>query len=212
MKIITDIIYIFIAFIIRLILRMNGGFEVIGKENVPTEGGVLIAANHISYLDPPVVGSLVPRRATFMARKGLFDIPVLSWMIKHAAFPVDREKTRPSTIKETVKRLKNGELVVIFPEGKRSDSGKLMEAKRGIGMVVRLSKVPVVPTLILGTDEALKVDAKWLSRARVTVVFGKPLYNTEGIEAEESHVQATHEEISMNIMKQIGEMQQHYGN
>ena len=209
---ITDVLYQIVAFIIRVILRLNGGFEVIGRENIPAEGGGVIAANHISYLDPPVIGALVPRRATFMARKGLFDIPVLGWIIKHAAFPVDREKTRPSTIKETVKRLKSGELVVIFPEGGRSDSGKLMEAKRGIGMVVRLSKVPVVPTLITGTNDALKVDAKWLSRARVTVVFGKPLYNTEGTEAEGSHVEATHEEISKNIMNKIAEMQQSYGN
>lgn len=207
MKKITDIIYELVAITIRLILRLNGGFEVKGKENVPLEGGVLVAANHISYLDPPLVGSLLPRRATFMARDGLFNIPVLGWIIKGAAFPVDREKTRPSTIKETVRRLKSGELIVIFPEGRRNESGELMEAKRGVGMIGSLSRVPVVPALIVGSDKALPVNAKWLKRAKVTVVFGKPIYYNSITEGTNYSGHELHEEISNRVMTAIREMQ-----
>ena len=114
------------AVLIRGIFRINGGLTVQGEENVP-EGGVIIASNHISYLDPPLIGAVTPRRVTFMARKGLFEIPVLRSIIKPAAFPIDREKPRPSTIKEAIKRLRNGELLVIFPEGGRSETGKLLK-------------------------------------------------------------------------------------
>lgn len=209
---VTDIIYELVAVTIRLILRINGGFEVKGKENVPMEGGVLVAANHISYLDPPLVGSLLPRRATFMARKGLFDIPLLGWIIKGAAFPVDRERTRPSTIKETVRRLKNGELIVIFPEGRRNESGELMEAKRGVGMIGSLSRAPVVPALIVGSDRALPVNAKWLKRARVTLVIGKPIYYNSITDGTNFSGHELHEEISNKVMAAIKEMQNNYEN
>ena len=172
-----------------------------------------MAANHISYLDPPFLGAVMPRRATFMARKGLFDIPVLGWMIRNTAFPVDRERTRPSTIKETVKRLKNGELIVIFPEGRRNETGDIAEGKRGVGMIVSLSKAPVVPALIVGTDRALKVDAKWLSRATVTVVFGEPMYYNALVPQDDrrsSH--EVYEDISKKIMTTIKEMKNRYGN
>ncbi len=206
----NDLLYKLVAFTIRSILSINGGVVVKGKENIPPEGGVLIAANHISYLDPPLVGSVTPRRVTFMARKGLFDIPVIGWMIKSAAFPVDRERTRPSTIKETVRRLKGGEIIVIFPEGRRSDTGELMEAKRGVGMIVSLSRVPVVPALIVGSDRALPVDAKWLKRARIMVEFGKPIEYTSIADSEKASSQELQEKISRHIMSVIREMQRNH--
>ncbi|HDH53807.1 MAG TPA: 1-acyl-sn-glycerol-3-phosphate acyltransferase, partial [Nitrospirae bacterium] len=195
-----NFLYKLVALIIRFICRINGGLEVIGKDNIPLEGGVIVAANHISYLDPPLIGAVVPRNATFMARKGLFEIPVLGWMIKDAAFPVDRERTRPSTIKEAVKRLKKGELIAMFPEGRRSETGELMEARRGIGMLACLSKVPVVPALITGSDRALPVDAGWLRRAKITVIFGKPVYFTSTADEKGYRNHELHEKISNKVM------------
>lgn len=194
------------AFLIRLILGMNGGITVIGRENIPMQGGVLIAANHISYLDPPLIGAIMPRMATFMARKGLFEIPVLSLFIRQVSIPVDRQRPRPSTIKEAVRRLRSGEAVVLFPEGRRSDTGELLEGKRGAGMLVSLSGVPVVPTLVIGADKALPVDAKWLKRARITVVFGKPIYYT----STKKEADNEQDEISREIMTVISDMQKQY--
>jgi len=176
-------------------------------ENVPVEGGAIVAANHISYLDPPLLGAVISRKATFMARKGLFSIPVLGQAIKYAAIPVNRERTQPSTIKETVARLKGGELIVIFPEGRRSETGEMLKAKRGVGMIVGLSKVPVIPALIVGSDKVLPVDAKWLRRGRISVVFGRPIYYTPSVK-EEGHV--LHEETSERIMAAIKEMREQY--
>lgn len=186
------------AMIIRSIFRINGGLEVKGIENIPMEGGVIVASNHISYLDPPLLGAIIPRKATFMARKGLFDIriPLVRWFIHHYAFPVDREKTLPSTIKEALRRLKNGELLVIFPEGRRSETGGLLEGKKGIGLIVSRSRVAVVPTLIQGTDKALPVGGRWLKKAKISVIFDRPLYFSEN----------NYELITKKIMTHIGEL------
>jgi 1-acyl-sn-glycerol-3-phosphate acyltransferase len=200
----------FVAFSFRSIIRINGGLEVIGAENIPKQGGVLVAANHISYLDPPAIGSVIPRKPTFMARKGLFEIPVLKWFIRHFAFPVDRERPRPSTIKDAIKRLRSGELVLMFPEGRRNESGELSTAKRGIGMIASLGNVPVIPAVIIGSDNALPPDARWLKRAKISVMFGEPMdFNALKNEmANDSH--ALHEEISNAIMSEILGLQQRF--
>jgi 1-acyl-sn-glycerol-3-phosphate acyltransferase len=203
---IINFLYKCTQILIRIILWINGGITVRGKENIPREGGVIVAANHISYLDPPLLGAVLPRRATFMARKGLFEVPVLSWGIRQTAIPVDREKPQPSTMKETVKRLKNGEVIVLFPEGRRSDTGELLEAKRGIGMVASLSNAPIVPALISGTNNALPVNAKWLKRAKITVVFDKPIYYRSTIVRDAHQHHLLHEDIGKKIMTAIKEL------
>ena len=205
-----NFIYKLTQILIRIILWINGGVVVKGTENIPREGGVIIAANHISYIDPPLLGAVLPRRATFMARKGLFEIPVLSWGMRQTAIPVDRKKPQPSTIKETIRRLKKGELIVLFPEGRRSDTGELLEAKRGIGMVVSLSNAPIVPTLITGTDKALPVNARWLKRARITVIFDKPIYCSSTIVRDAHQHHLLHEDIGKKIMTAIRELKNRY--
>jgi 1-acyl-sn-glycerol-3-phosphate acyltransferase len=201
-----NVVYKVTAFIIRTILWMYGGVEVRGKENVPAAGGVLVAVNHISYIDPPLIGSVAPRQACFMARKGLFEIPVLGWMIKRAAFPVDRERPRPSTIKEAVRRLKNGGLIIIFPEGRRNETGDLLEAKRGLGVIAAMSKVPVVPALIAGADKVLPKDAKWLKRGKILVVFDKPIYYD--FSKEDRHT--SHENLTNQVMSAIGNLKEQH--
>jgi 1-acyl-sn-glycerol-3-phosphate acyltransferase len=205
-KSVSDFFYFLNIVLIGLILRSRGRLYIKGADNIPLEGGVIIAANHTSYLDPPLMGAATPRRATFMARKGLFSIPLIGWFIKHYAFPVDRTKTLPSTIKESVRRLKNGELLVIFPEGRRSETGELTEGKRGVGMVAALSKAVVVPAFISGTDKMLPVGAKWLKQADILVRFGRPLdfHITNGRD-ENLHIS-----ITKKIMTAIGELKKSY--
>lgn len=207
MEFIADIIYKLVAVIIRTIFFFNGGLEVVGKENIPKEG-VIIASNHNSYLDPPILGSVTPRRCNFMAKKSLFDVPILAWMIKYAAFPVDREKPRASTIKEAVKKIRNGQIVVVFPEGQRNDTSELLEPKLGIGLVAVMSRAPIVPVYITGAEKALPPDARWLKRAKIKVVFGKPIYYTS---TEESGGRTGHdrrEEVSRMIMDAIRELKE----
>lgn len=204
-----NLFYRFGTLVIRLILRINGGLDVRGIDNIPLEGGGIIASNHISYLDPPLISAVLPRRVTFIARRGLFDIPLLGWFIKHYAFPIDREKTRPSTIKEAVRRLNNGELIVIFPEGRRSDTGELLEARQGIGMIATRSNVPVIPALIIGSNKALPVGAKWIKRAKISIIFDRPIYYSSTIEGGVSR-HLLYEETSKRIMSVIKEMKGRY--
>jgi 1-acyl-sn-glycerol-3-phosphate acyltransferase len=208
MELIVEIVYKLVAITIRFILFLNGGLEVEGLENIPDEG-VIIASNHISYLDPPIIGSVTPRRCNFMARRGLFDVPVLGWMIKWTSFPVDREKPRASTIKEAVRKIRKGGIVVVFPEGKRSDTGELQEAKPGIAMVAVMSKAPIVPAFITGANKALPSGARWLKRAKIKVVFGKPIYYTSTEESGDRRASHdTREKVSAMIMDAISDLEQ----
>jgi 1-acyl-sn-glycerol-3-phosphate acyltransferase len=207
-KSLADAAYWLVALFLRLIFRLNGGLNVRGAEKIPHEGGVIIAANHISYLDPPLLGAVLPRRATFMAREGLFDIPLLGWFIGLYSFPVARDRTHPSTIKEAVRRLKNGEMLVIFPEGRRSETGRLQEGKRGVGMIARLSNAAIIPTLVVGTNRALPVNGKWLNRAAITIEFDNPVYPSS-IYGTREHPS---EEITRYIMKGIRDIRDRYAN
>jgi len=211
-KLFYNIIYKLVALSIRITFRFNGGLEILGKENIPADEGIIIAPNHISYLDPPIIGAVLPRKANFMAKKGLFEVPVLGWMIKGAAFPVDRDKPRPSTIKEAVRRLKNGQIVIMFPEGHRNDTGELMDGKRGIGMVATLSRATIIPAFIKGSDRALPPKAKWLKRAKISVVFGKPIYYTFTKDGKKQRSNELQEDISNKIMSSIAALKEEYGN
>jgi 1-acyl-sn-glycerol-3-phosphate acyltransferase len=209
---INILLYRFSAFIIRLILKINGGLKIIGTENVPNTGGIIIASNHISYLDPLILGAISPRQVTFMARKGLFTMPLIGAFVKQYAFPVDREKPQPSTIKQAVKHIRSGEVITIFPEGRRNETGDFLQAKRGLGMIACMTQAPVVPVLIIGSDRALPVGARWLKRAKVTVIFDKPVYHGNTIDTSKKHDHALHEKISKNVMDAIIQLSSHYGN
>jgi 1-acyl-sn-glycerol-3-phosphate acyltransferase len=211
MDFLYNLLYRLIQLTIKAVLKINGTLTVYGRENIPEKGGVIVASNHISYLDPPLVGSVLPRIATFMARKGLFDVPVLGWMISRAAFPVDRENPKPSSIKDAVKRLKQGEVLVLFPEGKRSETGELQEAKRGVDVIAKMSRATIVPTLLVGSDKALPSGAKWLKRADISVVFGKPIYYNAPAESYDPAGQMQDHHGS-TIMRAIGELKKEYEN
>jgi len=206
-----NLLYRLIQLIIKVVLKINGTLTVYGRENIPEKGGVIVASNHISYLDPPLVGSVLPRIATFMARKGLFEMPVLKWMITRAAFPVDRENPKPSSIKDAVRRLKKGEVLVLFPEGKRSETGELQEAKRGVDVIAKMSKAAIVPTLLVGSDKALPSGAKWLKRADISVVFGKPIYYKAQDNSYDPGGQVQ-DHSGSSIMHAIGELKKEYEN
>jgi 1-acyl-sn-glycerol-3-phosphate acyltransferase len=174
------------------------GLKVFGLENIPKEGGLIMAANHASFFDPPVIGGVSTRRVRFMAREGLFKIPLFGTFLKIFAFPVKRDKPHPSAIKGTVRRLQQGELIVMFPEGSRSVDGSLLEAKRGLSVIAAMSRMPVIPTLIKGTERALPVGARFPRPSKITVTFGAPLV----MHKEETEKQFQ-ERVNRDIIKEI---------
>jgi 1-acyl-sn-glycerol-3-phosphate acyltransferase len=144
------------------------GMRVLGRDNIPLEGPVIIAANHLAFLDPPAVGAaFAPRHLSYLAKAELFTFPPFGALISSLnAFPVDRSKGDTAAIRKAVAILKEGRALLMFPEGGRNHTGTA-EAKNGVVLLARLSGAPVVPAYISGTR-----NAKF--RRPITVRFGTP--------------------------------------
>lgn len=193
--------YRILKIVLYAFFKVFYGLEVAGLENIPEKGGFIMAVNHVSYLDPPVIGAVSPRRVRFMAREGLFKIPLFRTFIRIFSFPVRRGKPRPSEIKEAVQRLKKGELIIMFPEGSRSVDGEFLEAKRGLSVIAAMSRVPVVPAFIKGTEKALPVGARLLRPAKINVIFGSPL-----VMYKQETEKQFQERITRDIIKEINDL------
>jgi 1-acyl-sn-glycerol-3-phosphate acyltransferase len=152
------------------------GLRVAGREHWPAEGGGLVCANHQSMFDPPLVGLTCDRRMNYLARDTLFRVPGLSQLIAFLdAIPIDREGGGLAGLKETLRRLKAGELVLIFPEGTRTHDGEVAPLKPGFIAVARRSRVPLVPVGIDGAYQAWPRSAKLPKLGRIAVVIGEPI-------------------------------------
>lgn len=173
----------------QLAFRVGGGalwrLRARGLEHVPLEGGVILAANHQSFLDPPLVAACVPREISFMARRSLFAIPLFRRVIAACnAFPIDRDAGDVRGIKNAIDRLKSGSALVMFPEGTRTRDGRIGRMKPGIRVIAARAGVPIVPVRLQGLYEVWP-KGRPLPRLRgqVTITFGKPV-RLEGSEAE----------------------------
>jgi 1-acyl-sn-glycerol-3-phosphate acyltransferase len=157
-------------------LKIFFGLEVKGRENIPKKGGFIVAGNHVSYLDPIVLGVASPRRLYFMAKQELFVKPFFSWgLLAVGAFPVKRDSADLSAIKQAIHRVRQGNGLALFPEGSRRFDGVHMEPYAGIGFLAAKLNVPVVPVFIRGTEIALPKNAKFIRPAKVTLCFGKQI-------------------------------------
>lgn len=165
-------------YVIRVISDMFFRGEVVGVENLPKTGPFLIAANHASHLDPPLIGSKVPRQMAFFARKTLWSGRFASWWLDNVGtIPVDRDGGQDvAALKRVLRSLADGNVLILFPEGTRSPDGMLQSAKPGVGFIVCKTQVPVVPVRIFGSFEAFGKGAKVPRLGTpVTVIFGKPM-------------------------------------
>ncbi len=177
-----NLLYAFARSSIRLYSELVWNAKGLGTESVPRTGPLIIACNHISLLDPPVMGSFVPRPVWYMAKKELFEIPGLGQLIRAVgAYPIDREGSAASAIKRSVEMLRDGKCIGIFPEGGRNAEGD-KAARAGVALLASLGKAPVVPAAVVGTNLKKK-------RNNVKVAFAKPL-------ALPSDRKATREELA----------------
>lgn len=169
------------------------------------EGGTIIASNHVSFLDPPLVGSAFREPIYYFARKTLFDHPVANFLFTRVrALPVDQGKPELSVLKKIIALLRDGEKVVIFPEGERSWDGKLkMEGQPGVGMIVSKSRVPVLPVRLFGPEKALPRGAKKVTRHPVTLVVGEPIDFTSVLDDPDLSTKEKYQTIADRIMKEI---------
>ena len=164
------------AVVVHGLARAWFRLRVVGIENVPRAGPVILASNHVSFADPPLVGCALPRGIHFLARKSLFDIPLLGWIIRKLnAVPVDRDGGGGTGLKAILDRLSAGEGILLFPEGTRSPDGKVKPARAGIGLTVIKSNAPVVPVCVVGAFEAWGRHHAWPRPGRVVVIYGSPM-------------------------------------
>ena len=159
-------------------------WRVFGAENVPLQGGVILAGNHASFLDPPLIGCGLNRTISFLARESLFHFPGMGALLRSwSVVPVDRDGGGAKGLKNIIDRLLGGSGIVLFPEGTRTKDGQLQPARSGIGLTVIKSSAPVVPVRVFGTFEAYGRNHKFPRPRRIMVKYGQPM-NFEALRAE----------------------------
>lgn len=186
------------------LLRILGWRRTVGAENIPAEGGVILAPNHVSYLDPPLVGSGIRRQVHFMAKEELFKIPVLGFLIRSVgSFPVRRSTADRTALKKAIDLLAEGRVICIFPEGTRSPDANLLPPELGFAMIALKSRAPVVPAALFGTERSLSARSSFLRFGRIEIVYGEPitfddLYDKPGRDSLE--------EVGRRVMEAIREL------
>ena len=170
-------------FILWLFFRLGFGLEVTGAEHVPRTGSFVLASNHVSYLDPPLLGAACPRRLRFMARASLFHHWLLgTFMRSVGVMPLQRGQSDLPGLRLAIRMLRRGDAVAIFPEGGRQFSGTLGAAKGGVGLLAVTAQVPVIPVFVNGTFEALHPGSRRLKRTKIRVAFGPQIpYTTSPV-------------------------------
>jgi 1-acyl-sn-glycerol-3-phosphate acyltransferase len=180
-------------------------FDVEGRENVPPQGPLIVASNHLNNADPPMVAAALPRHPTFMAKQEMFGWPILGLGIRaFGAFPVRRFEADLGALRKAVQVVREGKMLIMFPEGTRSRTGSMRKAHPGTAMIALRAGAPILPIAITGTE-----TTKWpwlflrpFMGPKVRVVIGRPFFLPEmqRIDAEAAH------RCTEIIMRRIAEL------
>lgn len=178
--------------------------RVTGVQQVPAQGPVILAINHLSMLDPLIIGVTFPRPIHYMAKEELFRYPLLGHLLRWVGtFPVRRGEADREAIQRSLQLLKKGRVVGVFPEGTRSDDGRLREIQGGTALLALRSGAPILPIAIWGTGQAMPRGRFLPKRARVLIHIG------EAIWIQASNGMSGHDrirEISRQLARQLGEL------
>jgi 1-acyl-sn-glycerol-3-phosphate acyltransferase len=165
--------------LVRLILAIYGRMEVVGAENVPRRGGVIIVSNHLNNADPGLVGAFMPRRVVFMAKDEMFHWPIWGLYVRSiGAFPVRRFEADLKALRRAVQVVRRGQALVMFPEGTRSRTGSMGRGHPGTAMVALRTGAPIVPVAVTGT-EVVRLPSAFMRpfrRTNVRLVVGEPFF------------------------------------
>jgi 1-acyl-sn-glycerol-3-phosphate acyltransferase len=167
------ILWRLIRLVVRVIVTIVFDVHVAGRQNVPETGPVIIASNHLSWIDVPLIPTYLKRKVVYMAKEETFQGKG-GWMVRFfGAFPVKRGEADRQSLRTAEEQLKAGRILCIFPEGTRSKIHKLGQAHAGMGMIALRSGAPVLPVAIYGSENAFKKF-----RPRITLIFGEPMILT----------------------------------
>jgi 1-acyl-sn-glycerol-3-phosphate acyltransferase len=187
-------------------------WRVFNAERVPLTGPVILASNHASFLDPPLVGSGLSRSINYLARESLFRYPGIGALLRSwNSVPVDRDGGGAAGLKAILNRLLDGGGIILFPEGTRTKDGNLQPARSGIGLVVIKSDAPVVPVRTFGTFEAYGRHGRLPRPRRVAVKYGRPMYfeklRIEAKDCSKARLKEIYQEIADEIMAAIAKLE-----
>ena len=189
-------------------------WRVFNAERVPLKGGVIIASNHASFLDPPLVGSALKRDINYLARESLFRFPGIGALLRSwNAVPVDRDGGGAKGLKVILARLLDGGGIILFPEGTRTKDGKLQPARSGIGLIVIKSEAVVIPVRAFGTFECYSRKWKFHLPKRLAVKYGEPM-KFEALRAEAKtcsklRLKEIYQQVADEIMTAIAKLEPH---
>ena len=177
-------------------------FRVIHRERIPHEGGLLLAMNHESFLDPPLAGIACDREIFFLARKSILRWPLLGRLFPLMnVIPVDQDRADMSALKTVIKLVRAGRCTIIFPEGARTEDGALQPAQPGLGMVIAKTLAPVVPMRIFGARKAFPRGGLPRLFTPITVVVGEPMFFSKGEFAGDGR--ELYQSLSERVMQRI---------
>jgi 1-acyl-sn-glycerol-3-phosphate acyltransferase len=199
MTIVYNIFYNLAKLLARIIFSMR----VIHPERMVESGPLLIAVNHSSFFDPPLAGICSRRGVYYLARKTLLKWPFFGPLFPAMnVIPVERDGNDMSALREVIKKVKEGNAVLLFPEGTRSLDGDLQPARAGIGLVIAKTGAPVLPMRIFGAYEAFPKNARRFQLSQISVVIGEPIH----FSAEEisNSSRETYQLLSNRVMDAIG--------
>jgi 1-acyl-sn-glycerol-3-phosphate acyltransferase len=192
--------------------KLYFGWRAWNAGRVPGEGPCILAANHASYADPPLVGCGVSRHVSMLARDSLFRFPVFGALLRSwGAVPVDPAGGSVAGLKGILDRLQEGRAVLIFPEGTRTSDGELMAGRSGVGLLVVRSNAPVVPVRIWGSYQAYGRRHLIPRPVSIRVKYGHPMM-FESLRAEaagcgKARLKAIYREISGELMRRVAALE-----
>ena len=187
-------------------------WRVYNPERVPLKGSVILAANHASFLDPPLVGSGLHRQINYLARASLFRYPGVGWLFRNwNAVPVERDGGGAAGLKAILERLLAGGAIILFPEGTRTKDGKLQPARSGIGLTVIKSDAVVIPARMFGTFECYSRTIHFHLPKQLTVKYGEPMkfekLRAEAKTCDKARLKQIYQEVADEIMAAIARLE-----
>ncbi len=196
----------------RMMYAVYFRWRVFNPERVPLTGGVILASNHASFLDPPLVGSGLHRGINYLARESLCRLPGVGALLRSwSAVPVDRDGGGAAGLKAILERLLAGGGIILFPEGTRTRDGHLQPARSGIGLIVVKSSAPVVPVRTFGTFEAFGRNQRFPRPRRVAVKYGAPMLfeqlRAEAKNCPKQRLKEIYQQIANEIMEAIAKLE-----
>jgi len=195
----------------RLLFHSYLRARMFNVERVPSSGPAILASNHESFLDPPLIGSALHREINYLARENLFDLPGMGWLLRSwQCVPVDREGGGARGLKAILDRLLAGGVIILFPEGTRTRDGNLQPARSGIGLTVIKSTAPVVPVRVFGTFQAYGRHLRFPRPGRLAVKFGQPLLfeelRAEAKVCSKTRLKQIYQQVADEIMTAISRL------